>query len=274
MALINAAIACGVKFLSGARAKVLSLDVLPTIQIQKDKFASILQTKLVIVADGLSGNSLSLLPQFNPLIKSDSRFGASVILDQSPDYIEAGKIYMACGVGGYVGMVILEDGRLNVAAAFNHKFSRQFNGPGAAAVHLLTENDLPISKQLTETHWTGTNLLTRERLQIADERLFVIGDASAYVEPFTGEGMAWALWSGLTVSNLAIEGIKNWTPRLIERWHRVQNNLKFCRARCQFIAVTLRSDMLRSMLVNLCAALPMVVDPLVQIINRSQIINE
>ncbi len=274
MALINAAVACGVKFLSGANAKVLSLDVLPAIQIQKDESAPVLRTKLVIIADGLSGKSLSLLPQFDPLIKGHSRFGASVILDRSPDYIEVGKIYMACGNGGYVGMVVLEDGRLNVAAALSHKFSRQFNGPGAAAVQLLTDNDLPIPKQLAKTHWTGTSLLTRTRLRVAGQRLFVIGDASGYAEPFTGEGIAWALWSGLSVSSLAIEGIKNWTPHLMKKWHYLQNNLVFCRTRCQIIALILRNNTLRSLLVNLCAALPMVVDPVVKIISGSNIIDQ
>ena len=170
MALINAGIACGVTFLSSASAKVLSLEPLPLIQIEEGKSAHTVQAKVVIIADGLSGTSLSLLSQFNPLIKSDSRFGASVILDQRPDYIKAGKIYMAWGDGGYVGMVALEDGRLNVAAALSHKFSKQFKGPAAAAAHLLNDNALSVPEQLTQTHWTGTNLLTRSRQRVAAPR--------------------------------------------------------------------------------------------------------
>jgi menaquinone-9 beta-reductase len=273
MALIDAGIACGVTFLSSASAKVLSLEPLPLIQIEEGKSAHTVQAKVVIIADGLSGTSLSLLSQFDPLIKSNSRFGASVILDQRPDYIKAGKIYMACGDGGYVGMVALEDGRLNVAAALSHEFSKQFKGPAAAAAHLLNDNALPVPEQLTQTHWTGTNLLTRSRQRVADTRLFVIGDASGYVEPFTGEGMAWALWSGLKVSALAIEGIKSWTPHLIKKWQQAQSELRFCQTRCQFIALALRNSTMRSILVNFCTVLPVVANPLIRIINGSMVID-
>ncbi len=267
MALISAAIAAGVQFLSGASAKVTVLDPLPQIRIKTHDDVYVLQAKLVIVADGLSGQSLDLFPQFNSIIKKDSRFGASVILNDRPDYIQEGKIYMVCGEGGYVGMVVLEDGRLNIAAALSHEFSRQYNGPGAAAAHLLLENALPLPKQLTETHWKGTNLLSRSRCQFAAERLFVIGDATGYAEPFTGEGMSWALWSGLTVSSLAIAGIKDWSENLIYEWHRAQNELTLRRRCCQLIALALRHNIFRTLLVNLSAALPMVINPVVQIIS-------
>ncbi len=146
MALVNAAVDAGAKFLSGCSAKVLSLDSLPLVQIDSNTSTYSLQAKIVIIADGLSGTSLNLLSQFAPKIQNNSRFGASVILNKRPNYIEAGKIYMACGKGGYVGMVILEDDRLNIAAALNHNFSRQFNGPGAAAASLLRDNGLSLQR--------------------------------------------------------------------------------------------------------------------------------
>ena len=43
--------------------------------------------------------------------------------------------------------------------------------------------------------WRGTPPLTRRAPSLAAERVFVLGDAAGYVEPFTGEGMAWALAS-------------------------------------------------------------------------------
>ena len=269
-ALIDAAVDTGVSCLFGATVKVCSLEPLPIVQIEKAGLKYRLRAKIVIIADGLSGQSLDLLPQFEPKIKKSSRFGASVILDEIPAGIEAGKIYMACGQGGYVGMVVLEDGRLNVAAALSYAFSRQFSGPGAAAAHLLKMNALPIPANLTEAHWTGTNSLTRARKQIADHRLFIVGDACGYTEPFTGEGMAWALWSGKTASGLAIDGINNWTPELITKWHQAQNKLILRKKRSEIIALVLRNNWLRNVFINLLAKIPVIASPLVQIISGTR----
>jgi flavin-dependent dehydrogenase len=41
--------------------------------------------------------------------------------------------------------------------------------------------------------WLGTLPLTRRTPRPAGHRVLVVGDAAGYVEPFTGEGMAWAL---------------------------------------------------------------------------------
>jgi flavin-dependent dehydrogenase len=38
----------------------------------------------------------------------------------------------------------------------------------------------------------GTVPLTRQLTPVAARGIFVLGDAAGYVEPFTGEGMAWA----------------------------------------------------------------------------------
>ena len=49
--------------------------------------------------------------------------------------------------------------------------------------------------------------MTRRRAP-ASERLFVVGDAAGYVEPFTGEGMAWALEGA--------SALLPWLARLVE----------------------------------------------------------
>ena len=66
----------------------------------------------------------------------------------------------------------------------------------------------------------GTAPLTRRTTPIAEERLFLLGDAAGYVEPFTGEGIAWALVAGLAVAPLAIRAAKQWHPSLGVDWSR------------------------------------------------------
>jgi flavin-dependent dehydrogenase len=43
--------------------------------------------------------------------------------------------------------------------------------------------------------------------------LFVIGDAAGYVEPFTGEGMAWALAAADGLAPLAARAVGAWDVR-------------------------------------------------------------
>ena len=52
------------------------------------------------------------------------------------------------------------------------------------------------------------------------DRLFLLGDAAGYVEPFTGEGIAWALASGRAIAPLALRAIERWEPRLAGEWER------------------------------------------------------
>ena len=46
-------------------------------------------------------------------------------------------------------------------------------------------------------NWQGTGKLTRKTSPVATGRVLVLGDASGYVEPFTGEGMGWGLSSAV-----------------------------------------------------------------------------
>jgi menaquinone-9 beta-reductase len=46
----------------------------------------------------------------------------------------------------------------------------------------------------------------------------LIGDATGYVEPFTGQGMACALASARAVAPLALRGIESWSHVLEREW--------------------------------------------------------
>jgi flavin-dependent dehydrogenase len=270
LALVNAARQNGARFLQGTTARVLSLDHLPVIELGSANSRDQIQTKLIIVADGLAGRSLELLQQFNSTAQLRSRFGAGTILDAAPAWIEAGKIYMACGNGGYVGMVKLEDGRLNIAAAFDRNFSRQLNGIASAAAHLLNQNGLPVPVDMLEAHWRGTDSLSRSRSRLADKRLFLIGDACGYTEPFTGEGMAWALRSGLTVADLALAAINSWDDNLINLWHKKQKALIQRKVPSKVLAFTLRNGLMREAMINLLSRLPDFASQLVRDITDKQ----
>ena len=71
---------------------------------------------------------------------------------------------MACGRRGYLGLVRLEDGRLNLAARARSPVGNgACGGPGPAAVELLAESGWPAVPNLAELNWRGTPSLTRRR---------------------------------------------------------------------------------------------------------------
>jgi flavin-dependent dehydrogenase len=125
---------------------------------------------------------------------------------------------MAVGRAGYVGMVRVEDGRLNVAAALEPAFVRRLGTPGAAASEILAEAGFVPVAPLATARWQGTAALVRQTRPLAEERVFLLGDAAGYVAPFTGEGIAWALASAQAVLPLALEAIERWDPRLVREW--------------------------------------------------------
>ena len=136
-----------------------------------------------------------------------------------------GVIHMVTGAHGYVGLVRTEEGALNVAGALHPDFVRVSGGPeGAVRTHLEAAG-MPVLHGQPLEGWRGTPALTRTPQALAGHRWFRVGDAAGYVEPFTGEGMAWALGGAAALVPLVLECLRAWSPGVETRWsaaHRRQ----------------------------------------------------
>ncbi len=215
---------------------------------------------VVISAVGLGGR----INDASANIDSDSHMGAGVILSADAPGYRSGVIHMITGRGGYVGLVRLEHGRLDVAAAFDPQIVRRDGRPGAAAARILTEAGAPAIAELTTAKWHGTPALTRSAT-VAGPRLLVVGDAAGYVEPFTGEGMAWALASGRAAAAIALEAARAdmWSAQYETRWAEHHRRLLADRMRrCQWVARALRHDRVMRGAVALLSVWPALARPL------------
>lgn len=125
---------------------------------------------------------------------------------------------MAIGPDGYVGAVRLEDGRWNLAAAVDVDAVKRGRGIAPVVEAILASVGWPLSGAANGACWRGTPRLSRRPRHVAAERVFAVGDAAGYVEPFTGEGMACALEGGHAVVPLALQAIERWAPQLGEQW--------------------------------------------------------
>ncbi len=270
-ALIRSSIDRGVTFLPGTSAQVLDGNPLGrAVQLQDGGTTHVINAKIILIADGLGGRSLDRHAEFDFITDTNSRFGCGTIVDDAPDFYQRGRIYMACASGGYVGLVRLEDGRVDIAAALDRDFSRAHSGPAQAATKILQMSNLPVPESLSRSQWTGTEALTRKRKNIAAERVFVLGDSCGYAEPFTGEGIAWALASGAGVVELAQQGLMRWSPSLIPEWHLKHTKmLKVRQDRSIAIAHGLRNDTIRHIAIPIISSFPFLASSIVKHIANS-----
>ena len=184
------------------------------------------KAKVIIVADGLGGNSTQEFPELAWTVRKDSYIGIGAISAAAPSYYRDGTIYMNYGKGGYLGLVRLEDGSTDIAAALSPHYLQANNGDvSKSAARLMNECGVPLPADLDSIPWKGTVSLTRKRKQVASHRIFVIGDSASYVEPFTGEGIAWALKSAYAVVPVVVQAVGQWHPKLIFKWQREYTRL-------------------------------------------------
>ena len=267
--LVQAAVQAGAEFLPRTRAR-LGLLGGPTggcrpVVLHRGGDTESARARLVLAADGLGAG---LLPRALTMTVPASRIGAGLIVDEAPSFYRAGCIHMACGRAGYVGLVRLEDGRLDVAAAFDPSVLRHLGGPARAANGVIAEIGWPVPGGLAAGPWRGTPALTSRPERIGAERLFVLGDAAGYVEPFTGEGIAWALISARALCPLALCAVERWDPGFPALWATLHRRALGPRRLCHATARLLRSPLLTGVLVRLLAQAPGLAGPIVQALNR------
>lgn len=266
-ALVDDAVSAGASFLPLTHARALPLEHLSPrrLLLRQDDHTAITTTQVLLVADGLNGRVLASEPGCAPVVRPGSRIGAGAVAESAPPFFAEGTIFMACGEGGYVGLVRLEDGRIDVAAALDAWLVRRHGGLGGAVAAILAGVGWPTIPGLAGLAWRGTPALTRRPTRLAGPRFFVLGDAAGYVEPFTGEGMAWALASAVALPPLAIEAVGGWRPDLARRWQALHRRLFGPRRRlCSAVTRLLRWPRLVRLVVGALSWTPFLAVPLVR----------
>lgn len=262
-ALVGEAVRAGAEFLPGTRATLVA----PGLVRLSDREV---RARVVLAADGLSGDLLRDVPGFEPRVAPASRIGAACARLAPIPFYRSGAVYMSAGRAGYVGIVCVEDGSLHVAAALDPAAVRTARGTGPAVAAVLEEAGASPVPGLCDARWTGTPALTRRRIRAAGERLFLIGDAAGYVEPFTGEGMAWAMKSGLAVKPFALEACARWRPSLARRWESEHVRVVARSQRLsRMLARVLRHPHVTRALVDIVARGPGLANPVLRRLGRT-----
>jgi flavin-dependent dehydrogenase len=269
-ALLHEAIKAGAEFRSETTAAWIGASPEQAdIELKSPNTVGAVRARIVIAADGLAAAFTRRIPGVRHAPARRARIGAGTTLADAPRDYGPNIIHMAIGSGGYVGIVRLEDERLNVAAALGVDYVRSLRGLAAAATHIIEESGLPSIPALRNHRWQGTPPLTRRYEPPPSTPLFLIGDAAEYVEPFTGEGMAWALISGATVVEHVVAALNGAGPAAQAAWRRHSRSLLGWRKRrCRWIARALRHPRLTALSVRLLSARPQLAGPYVRALNR------
>ncbi len=234
------------------------------------------RSKVVVCADGLLRTSLHALPQMRSSHTANSRVGVGVVVepgtlqDSLTDRLPRHRITMIVERHGYVGLTWAEEGRLSVAGALDPQFVKSAGSPGVAVNRILTSHGVQFPEN---SGWHGTPSLTVAPQKNTAERIFVIGDAAGYVEPFTGEGMAAAVEEAVSVVPLVCQAVNGWQPSLGEAWQR-QHRLLFRKRQriCQLAAAILRRPWLSRLTMMALNRFPQPANYLVNCITRPMLI--
>jgi flavin-dependent dehydrogenase len=267
-ALIDAAVGQGTRFIPGTRVRLGALrEDRRILDLTRGQERMEVSTRVVVAADGLGSGILAQAGVPAEVSGKGKRpvIGLGAVFPGSAGPFETGVIHMAVGEGGYVGMVRVEDGSLNVAAAVNPGALKEAGSPEAAIASILAEGEWPPLPGSPPGGWKGTPELTRRPRRPGAERLFAVGDASGYVEPFTGEGIFWARSGARLLAPHAARAGARWDPGLLTGWseahaHLIGRAQRLCRATSWVMARPLLS---RSLL-RVLKTHPRLVDPVVR----------
>ncbi|HSP89974.1 MAG TPA: NAD(P)/FAD-dependent oxidoreductase [Vicinamibacterales bacterium] len=215
------------------------------------------RARAVVVADGLGHVSLRDCAGFTSVVQASARVGIGGEAGPGIVGVEPGSITMAVTRHGYVGAVEVEGGQVNIAAAVDPPFLKNAGGPAAAVQAILRDAGVPVNGTLESVDWLGTLPLTRRLARPAARGIFVLGDAAGYVEPFTGEGMAWAFAGAEAVVPFVKRAAAAPDPRLEDEWVRaLARSLGRDQRRCRILAWNLRQPVLVAMFMSLLQRAP------------------
>lgn len=198
--------------------------------------------KVVVIATGLASCSSEIQTRISP----NSWVGLGAVIGPAIKNSAPGILHMAWGSVGYVGIATVEDSRIDVAAAVDPRALSGATSPGQLISKILKDSGLRMSVDLGHAVWRGTPLLTRHSWPLASRRCLLIGDAAGYEEPFTGEGIEWAMRSAILASTFLKDGLDQWNQSSLDRWNMLHDRAFGGRQRqCRRVVTLMRSKTMR-----------------------------
>lgn len=233
--------------------------------------SSVVAAKTAVVCDGLGHPSLSRLTRFQAQPVPGARIGLGAVITRTNKdaWIDPHAILMAVAPHGYVGVVEIEEGQLDLAAAVDASNLNATKSPLKTLQAIFESAGIECPDGLSSASIKGTVPLTRAATHICGHRLLLLGDSTGYVEPFTGEGMAWALTAATAVVPVLKAGVREWTTQLETQWTSTFRQIvRREQTICRMLSSALRRSWVLPPLMMTCRMFPSFTQQLVRQINR------
>ena len=256
-ALIDEFISRGGTFLSGVSASLMPVvgrTPTRTIEARQGARSVTLQARVMLACDGISGATLAREPWAAWQVRPRSLIGVAAVAPNVD--LSRGDIHMSVGPHGYVGMTRFADDTTHLAAAIDPVACRAMGGPIASVRGIMVACGWSAFADWSPQHPRGTTWLTRQRANLAGHRVMAVGDACGYVEPFTGEGMAWAIAGACRAVKLLADPM-TWPGDMPMRWKQLHSSTVGAQQhRCRVIRMALREPTVTRMGVNALRRMP------------------
>jgi flavin-dependent dehydrogenase len=221
--IVAEAVRRGCEFVAGAAATLLpdnGEEPFRLLRVRNGDETATIRAGVVLACDGIGGTLLAREKWAKWRVARNAWIGVAATCSAGPWEVEPGAIHMHVGNSGYVGMVRMGEGQVHLAAALSPTACRNVGGPDEMVIKILQQSRGSIAQNWNLPRIRGTAALTRRRHCLGGRRVLAIGDACGYVEPFTGEGMAWAAMGAREVVNMLPAPGEAWPMDLPQRWRR------------------------------------------------------
>jgi menaquinone-9 beta-reductase len=144
----------------------------------------VIQSKFLVAADGRNSSVARLLAEY-PETHTDRVALQTHFWDDAEPHVTL----QLCQYG-YLGLATIGEGLTNLCLVCRPEHAEQFRQEAARKFGLPPEH-----------RWQSITPLTRRNIQTQHLNLMYIGDAARVVEPLTGEGILYALQSGMLAAD-------------------------------------------------------------------------
>jgi flavin-dependent dehydrogenase len=249
-----------------------SAAALRTVELKGSRLTATADAAVVLVCDGLGHASLHRMPGFESIPRKGARLGLGATFPRGDGdhWIPEHQIQMAIAKHGYVGLVEVENGLINLAAAVDAARLQESKSPLKCLTAIFESAGVSVPELLPSASLRGTVPLTRTSSRLCAARLLVLGDATGYVEPFTGEGMAWALSAAMLAEPIVAAAVSHrWTTSLEHQFlSKFRNAIVEEQKLCRFLAKVLGNSTLLKLTFTGFRMFPSAARRLVDRVNR------